>query len=40
MLHACAAVEVDVFLDLGLLLAGCGLVDGHFDDVVGGGHND
>lgn len=40
MLDASAAVEVDVFLDLGLLLAGRGLVDGHLDDVVGRCHHD
>ena len=37
MLHARAAMEVDVLFDLGLLLTMCGLVDGHFDQLVRGG---
>ena len=40
VLHAGPAVEVDVLLDLGLLLAVGGLVDGHLDDVVGRRHDD
>ena len=40
MLYASAVIEVDVFFDLGLLFAVGGFVDGHFDDVVGGGHDD
>lgn len=39
MLDAGAVVEVDVFFDLGFLLAFGGFVDGHFDDFVGGGHD-
>lgn len=40
MLHASAVVVVDVFFDLGPFLAFGGFVDGHFDDFVGGGHDD
>jgi len=40
VLHARPAVEVDVLLDLGLLLALGWLVDGHLDHVVGAGHDD
>lgn len=40
MLHASTVVIVDVFFDLGLFLAFGGFIDGHFDDFVGGGHND
>lgn len=40
MLDARAGVEDDVLLDLGLLLARGGLVDGHLDEVVGRGHDD
>lgn len=40
MLNAGAGVEIDILLDLALAQTGRGLVDGHLDDVVGGGHDD
>ena len=40
MLGSRGGVEGDVLLDLGLLLSGGGLVDGHLDEVVGGSHDD
>ena len=40
VLDSRAAVEVDVFLDLALLLALGRLVDGHLDDVVRTAHDD
>lgn len=40
VLDTCARVEGDVLFDLGLSLAGGGLVDGHLDDVVGRRHDD
>lgn len=40
MLHAGAAEEVDILLDLGRLLAHCGLVDWHFEGAVRRGHDD
>ena len=40
VLHAGAVVEVDVLFDLGFLLAVRRLVDGHFDQLVQGGHDD
>lgn len=40
VLHAGAAVEVDVFFDLGFLVAEGWLVYGHFDGFVGGCHDD
>lgn len=40
VLHTGTVVEVHVLLNLRLLLALCGLVDGHLDDLVGGGHDD
>ena len=40
VLDAGAAVVVDVLFDLGLFLAGGGLVDGHLDGFVGRGHDD
>lgn len=40
VLHTGAVVVVHVFFDLGLLLADGGLVDGHFDNFVGRGHDD
>lgn len=40
MLDAGAVVEVDVFFDLGLFFTLGGFVDGHFDDFVGGCHDD
>lgn len=38
MLHTGPVVKVDEFFDLGLLLAGGRLVDGHLDDFVGRSH--
>lgn len=40
VLDSRAGVEGDILLDLGLFLSGSGLVDGHLDEVVGGGHDD
>lgn len=40
MLDAGAGVEIYVFFNLALAQTGGGLVDGHLDDVVGGGHDD
>lgn len=40
VLHAGAAVEDDELLDLRLLLARGGLVDGHLDHAVGRAHDD
>lgn len=40
VLHTGAVVVVHIFLDLGLLLADGGLVDGHLDDFVGRCHDD
>ena len=40
VLHTGSGVEDDVLLDLRLLLAGRGLVDGHLDQVVLGRHDD
>ena len=40
VLNTGTAIEVDIFFDLGLLLTLGRLVDRHFDDVVGGRHND
>ena len=39
VLHACALVEVDVFLDLALFPASCGLVDGEFDPSIAIAHH-
>lgn len=40
MLHTGSVVELHVFFDLGLFLSVRGLVDGHFDHVIGAGHDD
>lgn len=39
VLDARAVVEGDIFFDLGLLFALSGLVNGHFNAFVGGGHD-